>query len=143
MTSVARRNAVSDASWQTPTLEAGRVLAEQITEQQLPFEKDIDFSTEAITSRVTRESYGRLEEAHKYSSKVINCELAVLQATEPSVDDGRVPVESDAISSFSRQQNQSTVGRDPAWDDRSLEDELLTHVRTCRRIPATVRGDDG
>ena len=73
VTSGARTNAVSDVSWQTPVLEAGRVLAEQITKQQLPFEKDIDFSTEAITPRVTRESYGRLEEAHKYSSKVINC----------------------------------------------------------------------
>ena len=44
-----------------------------------------------------------------------------MQATEPSVGDGR----------------------DPARDDRSLGDELLTHVRTCRRIPATIRGDDG
>ena len=43
-----------------------------------------------------------------------------MQATEPSVGDGR----------------------DPARDDRSLEDELLTYVRTCRRIPATIRGDD-
>ena len=85
VTSGARRNAVSDVSWQTPVLEAGRVLAEQIIEQQVSFEKDIDFSTEAITPQVTRESYGRLEEAHKYSSKVINCELAALQATEPSV----------------------------------------------------------
>ena len=54
VTSGARRNAVSDVSWQTPALEAGGVLAEQITEQQLPFEKDIDFSSEAITLRVTR-----------------------------------------------------------------------------------------
>ena len=119
VTSGARRNAVSDVSWQTTVLEAGRVLAEQITEQQ--FEKDIDFSTEAIAPRVARESYGRLEEAHKNSSKVINCELAALRATEPSVGEGRVP----------------------ARDDRSLEDELLTHVRTCRDIPATKMGDDG
>ena len=74
MTSEARRNAVSDVSWQPPTLEAGRVLAGQNTEQQLLFEKDIDFNTEAITPRVTRESYGRLEDAHQYSYKVINCE---------------------------------------------------------------------
>ena len=66
-----------------------------------------------------------------------------MQATEPSVGEERVPVEFDSITSFSRQQNQSTVGRDRARDDRSLEDELLTHVRTCRRIPATIRGDDG
>ena len=142
VTSEARRNAVSDVSWQPPTLEAGRVLAEQITEQQLQFEKDIDFSAETITPRVARESYGRLEKAHHYSSKVINCELAALQATEPSVGDGRVPVEFDVISSFSRQQNQSTVGRDPARNDRSLEGEQLAHVRTCRRTPATIRGDD-
>ena len=90
-----------------------------------------------------RDSYGRLEEAHQYSSKVINFELAALQATEPSVDDGRVPIESNAMSSFSRQQNQSIVGRDPARDDRSLKDEQLTHVKTCRRTPATIRGDDG
>ena len=32
VTSEARRNAVSDVSWQTPALEVGRVLAEQITE---------------------------------------------------------------------------------------------------------------
>ena len=51
VTSEARRNAVSDVSWQTPALEAGRVLAEQITEHQLPFEKDFDFSTEALTPR--------------------------------------------------------------------------------------------
>ena len=125
VTSEARRTAVSDVSWQPPALEAGRVLAEQITEQLteqlLPFEKDIDFSAEALTPRVMRESYGRLEEAHQYSSKLINCELAAFQATELSVGDGRVPVESDAISSFSRQQNQSTVRRDPVRNDRSLD----------------------
>ena len=59
---------------------------------------------------MTRESYGPLEKAHQYSSKVIICELAALQATEPSVGDGRDSVESDSISSFSRQQNQSIVG---------------------------------
>ena len=45
-----------------------------------------------------------------------------MQATKPSVGGERVPVEADAISSFSRQQNQSTVGRDSARDDRSLDD---------------------
>ena len=44
----------------TPALEAGRVMirqsiTEQMAEQQLPFEKDIDFSTEAIAPRVTKE----------------------------------------------------------------------------------------
>ena len=62
--------------------------------------------------------------------------------TEPSVGDGRVPIASNAMFSFSRQQNQSTVGRDQARDDRSLKDEQLTHVRTCRRTPAIIRGDD-
>ena len=96
-------------------MEAGKVLAsqsitQQITEQQLPFKKDDNLSTEAITPRVMRESFGRLGEAHQYSSEVINCELAASQATEPSVDNGRVLAESDAISSFSSQQNQSAVG---------------------------------
>ena len=67
-----------------------------------------------------RKSYGRLEEAHKYSSKAINCEFPAFQASELSIGDGR----------------------DPARDDRSLEDELLPQVKTCRRIPATIRGDN-
>ena len=66
-----------------------------------------------------------------------------MQATESSVGEGRVPDEFDAISSFIRQQHQSTVRRDPARDDSSMEDEILTHMRTCRNIPATITGDDG
>ena len=90
----------------TPVLEAGRILTrqsitEQITEQQFSFKKDIDFSIGAITPRVTRESHGRLDETHQYSSEVINCELAASQAFE--VGNGRVSVETDATSSFSRQ----------------------------------------
>ena len=38
-TSESRRNVVSDVSWQPPALEAGRVLAEQITDQQLLVER--------------------------------------------------------------------------------------------------------
>ena len=70
VTSEAQRNAVSDVSWQTPALEAGRVLAEEITEQQLPFEKNINFSTEEITPRVTRElrAFSRVTPVQFYSN---------------------------------------------------------------------------
>ena len=69
--SEARGDAYSDVSWQAPTLEACRVLTrhsitEQMTEQQFPFNNDIDISSEAITPPVTRESHGRLDEVHQY-----------------------------------------------------------------------------
>ena len=89
-----------------------------------------------------RGSFGHVEEAHQYSSEVINCELAALQATEPSVGNGRVSVESDATSSFGRQQSYSAVGRDPARDDRSFENEQIAHLITCRCTSAIIRGDD-
>ena len=111
-------------------------------EQQLPFEKHIDFTTEAITPRATTGSYGHLEEAHQNSSEVITCELVASQATKPSVGDGRVLGESGATTCFSRKQNQSTAGRYPVRDDRSTEIKQIAHVGTCKRIPATIRGDD-
>ena len=88
-----------------------------ITKQQLPFKKDIKFSDNAASDA---ESFKRLEEAHRYSSEGTNCKLVASQVTEPSVSNGRVRAESDAASSFSSQQNQSAVGRDPARNDCSF-----------------------
>ena len=36
----------------------------------------------------------------------------------------------------------STVGRDPARDDSSLEYEQIAHVITCRYTPGSIRRDD-
>ena len=65
VTSEARENADSDASWPTLSRVTGRVLANQsVRSQQLTCKKYINSHTEAATPRVAGESFERLVQAH-------------------------------------------------------------------------------